>query len=133
MGLHSPTTEGCPGASTTRGLLNQGPPQPGDSTTRGLHNQGPPHMSCHLLFLYSRVRWASTAPLLKAAQGPPQPGASTTRGNHMSKSGSGCLFLLGFRGVCCFCFWVCVFLVFLVCLFLLGVLFCCCLLIISLR
>ena len=31
-------------------------------------------MSCHLLFFwYSRVGWASTAPLLKAAQGPPQP------------------------------------------------------------
>ena len=47
-----------------RGLHNQGPPQPGASTTRG-----PPHMSCHLLlFWYSRVVWASIAPLQKAAQ-----------------------------------------------------------------
>ena len=48
--------------------------------SRGLNNQGPRHMSCHLLFLgYSRVGWASTAPLLKAVQGSPQPG-----GLHMS-------------------------------------------------
>ena len=40
----------------------------GASTTRGS-----PHMSCHIIFLgYSRVGWASTAPLLKAGQGPPQ-------------------------------------------------------------
>ena len=50
MGLHSSTTEGCPGASTT---------------------SGSPYMSCNLLFFwYSRVGWASTVPLLKAAQGP---------------------------------------------------------------
>ena len=58
-----------------------GPPQPG-----GLHNQGgsttrgptQPGASTYVLspftFWYSRVGWASTAPLLKAAQGPPQPG-----------------------------------------------------------
>ena len=95
----------CPGASTTRGLLNQDPSQPGAATTRGaphmsfivlvllggvgLHSSttegcpgastirggggGFPHMSCHLLlFWYSRVGWTSTAPLLRAAQGPPQ-------------------------------------------------------------
>ena len=65
----------CPGASTTRGLHNQGPPQPGGlhnqgaSTTRGLHNQGPPQPG------------ASTTRGLHN-QGPPQPGASTTRGLH---------------------------------------------------
>ena len=38
----------------------------------GQYGQGPPRMSCQfLLFWYSRVGWASTAPLLKAAQGPP--------------------------------------------------------------
>ena len=51
MGLHSSTTESKP---------------------RGLHNQGPPHNVLSLfIFWYSRVGWAPTAPLLKAAQGPP--------------------------------------------------------------
>ena len=42
---------------------------------RGLHNQGASTYVCHLLYIwYSRVRWASTAPLLKAAPGVSQPG-----------------------------------------------------------
>ena len=43
--------------------------------TRGLHNQGSStYVLSTLIFWYSRVGWASTAPLLKATQGSPQPG-----------------------------------------------------------
>ena len=45
---------------------------------RGLHNQGAStYVLSPFIFWYSRVEWASTAPLLKAAQGPSQPGAYT--------------------------------------------------------
>ena len=40
---------------------------------RGLHNQGAStYVLLHFIVWYSRVGWASTAPLLKVSQGPPQ-------------------------------------------------------------
>ena len=47
----------CPGAATTRGV--------------SIYVLSP---FIYLFFGYSRIGWASTVPLLKAAQGPPQPG-----------------------------------------------------------
>ena len=90
MGLHSSPTEGCPGAYTTRasphmschllfydfkdrvGLHSSTTKGcPGVYTTRGLHICLVTFLINIYIYLYSRVGWASTAPLLKAVQGPP--------------------------------------------------------------
>ena len=55
---------------------------PGASTTRGW-GVGSTYVLSPFIVWYSRVGWASTAPLLKAAQGPQQPGGPPHMSCHL--------------------------------------------------